>query len=50
VAILLLVLVISLGNFVLGFGLATQLGFGPDWSWLKAKPTNTDQSTAEKHA
>ena len=45
-----LVLVVSFGNFLLGFGLATQLGYGPDWSWLKAKPKPAEHAAGpEKH-
>lgn len=32
-AILLLILVISITNFLLGFGLAMQLGYGPEFNW-----------------
>jgi hypothetical protein len=32
VAVMLLVVLIAVGNFALGFGLAMHLGYGPAWA------------------
>jgi hypothetical protein len=49
VAILLLVLVVSCVNFLLGFGLATHLGYGPDWSWLPFAPRGEEPVMKAEH-
>ncbi|MEX2176053.1 MAG: hypothetical protein WD872_16955 [Pirellulaceae bacterium] len=30
-SIMFLIMLVTVGNFALGFGLAVHLGFGPDW-------------------
>jgi hypothetical protein len=50
VSILLLVLVISLANLALGFGLAVQLGYGPDLGSLPLFSRREAPATKDEHS
>jgi hypothetical protein len=50
VTVVLLVLLISLGNFLVGFALAVHFGHGPAWSDLAASLHLPKASSEEKPA